>query len=139
MPPAAMTGVDPTPFTQWGVLGLLGFVICVLMGVIWRLFIHQSSSQKDRDQVLMSFVDRHRGETTIAMTGIAETVSRSYDRMGTAMNRQARALDAVLDTGRVMDHVARMKREGVALTREELDAVVRSIREQDGNRRDRAE
>ena len=133
-----MPGVDPTPFTAWGVLGLLGVVIIVLVGVIWKLFIRQSSSQEVRDKTLMDFVDRHRSETTRAMQDVATTVASSHDKMSQAFARQSRALDEVLLTGRVLDQVEKMRlRSGVPLTPEEIDRIVRSVlheRASTGNR-----
>jgi hypothetical protein len=131
-------GIDPTPFTAWGVLGLLGVVIIVLVGVIWKLFVRQSSSQETRDKVLMDFVDRHRLETTVAMKEVATTVAQSQDRtassiiqsqdrMAQAFARQSRALDEVLLTSRVLDQIEKMKLRGLPLTAEEIDRVVRSV------------
>lgn len=128
MPLAAqLPGVDPTPFTAWGVLGLLGLVIVVLMAVLWKIVTRQSSSMETRDKILMEFVDRHRGETTAAMTQVAATVSASHDKMTAAFSRQARALDEVLMTNRVLDQIDKMKTRGVNLTTEEIDRIVRSV------------
>lgn len=122
-----MPGLDPTPFTAWGVLGLLGVVILILVGVIWKLFVRQSSSQEVRDKTLMDFVDRHRSETTNAMERVATTVSNSHDKMTQAFARQARALDEVLLTNRVLDQLEKMKLRGVTLSSDEVDKVVRSV------------
>lgn len=70
-----MPGIDPTPFTAWGVLGLLGVVIVVLVLVILKLFTKQTSTMEVRDKLIMDFVNVHRGETTAAMQGVANTVA----------------------------------------------------------------
>lgn len=122
-------GVDPTPFTAWGVLGLLGVVIIVLVGVIWKLFVRQSSSMEARDQILMSFVDRHRSETTVALDNIANKVTASNDRVTAAFAKQARALDEILFANRVLDQVEkRIKAQGVAgLDDTMIEKIVRSV------------
>lgn len=121
------TGLDPTPWTAWGVLGLLGLVVVVLMGVIWKLFLKQTSTMEARDQILMNFVDKHRGETTQAMKEVATTVSLSHQKMVEAFGRQARALDEVLLTNRVLDKVETMRARGTQLTAEEIERVVRTV------------
>lgn len=120
-------GLDPTPWTAWGVLGLLGIVVLVLMGVIWKLFLRQTSTMEARDQILMNFVDKHRGETTIAMQAVATTVSASHEKMVQAFGRQARALDEVLLTNRVLDKVETMRARGTTLSGEEIERVVRTV------------
>lgn len=120
-------GLDPTPWTAWGVLGLLGIVVLVLMGVIWKLFLRQTSTMEVRDQILMTFVDKHRGETTQAMQNVANTVSLSHEKMAQAFGRQARALDEVLLTNRVLDKVETMRNRGTVLSAEEIERVIRTI------------
>jgi len=131
-----MPGIDPTPFTAWGVLGLLGVVIVVLVLVILKLFTKQTSTMEVRDRLIMDFVNVHRGETTTAMQGVAATVAASYDKMAAAFGRQARSLDEVLLSNRVLDRLEAMKQRGVALTPEEVDRVVRSLIHERSSARD---
>lgn len=120
-------GLDPTPFTAWGVLGLLGLVIVVLVGVIFKLFVRQSSSMDARDKILMEFVDRHRGETTAAMNQLGQLVGQSHDKMVAAFAKQARALDEVLISNRVLDQIEKMKQRGTTLDDTTIEKVVRSV------------
>lgn len=122
-----MPGVDPTPFTAWGVLGLLGLVIIVLVGVIWKLFVKQTSTMESRDQILMSFVDRHRLETTQAIERLGIMIAASNDKVTGAFAKQARALDEVLLTNRVLDQIEKMKARGVQLDETLVEKVVRSV------------
>lgn len=130
--------LDPTPFTQWGVLGILAFVIVVMGGLIWKLFVKQG----ERDQVLMNFVDKHRLETTVAMQGVANTVASSHDKLATAVttshselkvtiDHHTRMLDEILMANRVLEQIERLlerlKSKGIDLTREEVENIVRTI------------
>lgn len=131
-----MQGIpDPGAFTQWGILGILAFVIVVLGVILFRLFVRQTSSMEARDRILMDFVDRHRGETTTAMKEVAGTVSNSYQDLRNTMSRQARALDELLMSTRVLDQIEKMKRAGTPLTQDEVDRVVRSIMHERGRER----
>lgn len=131
-------GIDPTPFTAWGVLGLLGLVIIVLVGVIWKLFVRQSSSMEIRDKTLMDFVNVHRGETTKALDKLggdttqalgkmSDMMVSSNDRVIAAFAKQARALDEVLLASRVLDQIEKMKARGTALDDTMIEKIVRSV------------
>lgn len=131
-------GVDPTPFTAWGVLGLLGIVIIVLVGVIWKLFVKQSSSMEIRDKTLMDFVNVHRGETTEALSKMSgetthalsklgDMMMASNDRVVSAFAKQARALDEVLLSTRVLDQIEKAKQRGTNLDDATIEKIVRSV------------
>lgn len=120
-------GIDPTPFTAWGVLGLLGLVLLVFAGVIWKLFSANAVSMETRDKILMDFVNVHRGETQKSLDAIADKVVDSHKTMAQAFGRQARALDEVLLTGRVLDQIEKRKVAGTQLTTEEIDRVVHAL------------
>lgn len=122
-----IAGIDPTPFTAWGVLGLLGLVIIVLVGVIWKLFVRQSSSMEIRDKTLMDFVNIHRGETTAALMKIGDMVVSSNDRVVAAFAKQARALDEVLLSSRVLDQIEKLKQRGTTLDDTTIEKIVRSV------------
>ena len=131
-------GIDPTPFTAWGVLGLLGVVIIVLVGVIWKLFTKQSSSMEVRDKILMDFVNVHRSETTAALEKLglgsaaslrelSAVITSSNDRVVAAFAKQARALDEVLLAARVLDQIEKMKARGTNLDDTTIEKIVRSV------------
>lgn len=129
---------DPTPFTQYGVMGLLGFVIIALIGVIWKLFLKQDQSMAARDTVLMDFVNKHRAETSLAMQNVANTVANSHDKLAstlslglselkTSTERHTRVLDKVLMTNSIFEQIERLKQKGTELSVDEIDKLVRSI------------
>lgn len=132
------TALDPTPFTAWGVLGLLGLVVIALIGVIWKLFVKQTQSAEVRDKVLMDFVNAHRGETTAAMQGVAQTVANSHDKMTVAFNRQAQLLDQMLYANRVLEKVESMRSRGVEITPDQIATIVRMVADENARRGDRA-
>lgn len=138
MPLGFQTGLplDPTPFTAWGVMGILAFVIVVMGMVLYRLFVRQTSSMEIRDKVLMDFVDRHRGETSAVLEKVASTVADSYHEMKSSMQRQTRVLDELIMSQRVLDQIEKLKRAGSPLTQQEVDLIIRSIMHE---RRERSE
>lgn len=133
-----MPGVDPTPWTAWGVLGLLGLTVAVLLGIIWRLSVHQSAAMKANTDTLISFVNTHRGETATVLTGIkndtvsalaqlGQVLATSNDRMVAAFGKQARALDQVLLSNRILDKIEQMKNRGTNLSEKEIERIVASF------------
>src|SRR4051812_31784712 len=69
-----MPGLDPTPYSAWGVLGILAVVILVLIGIQWRLFNRQDQRSESQIKAFMDFMDRHRAETTSALSGMANAL-----------------------------------------------------------------
>lgn len=122
-----MTGVDPTPYTAWGVLGLLGFAFIALILIVYRLFSRQTSSMENISSSFMEFVDRHRSETLTGMQRIGDMVGQSNEKMVAAFNRQARALDEVLMVNRLMDQIVDAKKQGISLTPQEMQRIVQAV------------
>lgn len=143
-----MNPLDPSPYsTSWGVLGALVFVIVLLGGIIYSLFIkgaaqqaardaQQAAEQQARDKMLMDFVDRHRGESSTALAMFGDSVVKSNERMREAFLRQSRTLDAVLLSTRVLDHAERRKTGSSALTQTEIDQIISSVMKEPGMRGD---
>lgn len=129
---------DPSPFTAWGILGILAFAIAVLCGILWKLFVSQRAMFETRDKLLMEFVDRHRGENTAAMIKVADTVATSQKELGGVLSsslhdlqviiaRQQRRLDEVLMTGRVLDKIEAMRKRGADIDETMIEKVVRTV------------
>lgn len=122
--------VDPAAYgaAQWGVLGALVFVIVILGLIIYSLFIKQQTNQSARDQTLISFIDRHRGETTAAMKGVADTMAKSLDEIREALVAHGRTIDAVYVTTVAAERAKRMKQAGEAdLSPAETNALIRDV------------
>lgn len=137
-----MIGIDPTPFTAWGVLGLLVVVVLILMGIIWKLFDKSSTAIASQTTTLMEFVDKHRGETSRVLSEIsagfvksqsdtAEKVSASQDRMTSAFAKMARTLDELVLLERIYDRATKRAAGATPLTDEEIDKIVRRVRAND--------
>jgi len=120
-------------------LGLLGIVVLILTGIIWRLFGKQTSTMEVRDKLIMDFVNGHRSETTKSLEGVAKavsesyeksskTVSDSYDKMSVNFARQARALNEILLANRVLDRIEKMRGAGnTPMSSSEIESIVRTI------------
>lgn len=130
--------MDPSPFTAWGILGILAFAIVVLCAILWKLFVSQRAMFETRDKLLMDFVDRHRSESAATMTRVADTVSSSQTKLGDVLStslhdlqvtiaRQQRRLDEVLMTGRVLDKIEAMRKRGADIDETMIEKVVRSV------------
>lgn len=76
---------DPTPFSVWGVTGLLGFVCLVTVAVLLNIFLRQTRYLELKDKLF-----------TDSISDVADKVERSHDRMSQAFIRQSKALDKVL-------------------------------------------
>lgn len=76
---------DPTPFSVWGISGLLGFVCIVTVLVLLNIFLRQTKYLELKDKLF-----------TESISDVAEKVERSHDRMSQAFIRQSKALDKVL-------------------------------------------
>lgn len=134
----AQTGLplDPTPFTAWGILGILAFVIVILGVILYRLFVRQTSSMEARDKIIMDFVNQHRGETSTVMRELVDKVIASDERLGDVMRRQTRIVDDLVMQLRFLDQIERLKRAGMPLTQEEIDRVMRSVQHERARERD---
>lgn len=137
-----MIGIDPTPFTAWGVLGLLVVVVLILMGIIWKLFDKSSSAMTSQTTIIMDFVDKHRGETHKTLQEIiasmvavqkesSDKVAVSQDKMTSAFSKVARTLDELVLLERIYDRAAKRAAGAVPLTDEEIDKIVRRVRASD--------
>lgn len=133
---------NPTSYLGFGIFSVLAFVIVVLIGILFRVFAQQSAdkkeqaaSQKERDMLLMAFVDRHRGEFTSALERISISFAGSLDNFRAAFDRQERNLDEVLLTTRVIDQLDKLKRGGSPLTEGDIEKVVMSIIRERANQR----
>lgn len=134
--------IDPTPFTAWGVLGLLVVVVLILMGIIWKLFDKSSTAIASQTTTLMDFVDKHRGETSKLITEIssgfvasqrdtADKVASSQDRMTSAFAKMARTLDELVLLERIYDRATKRAAGTAPLTEDEIDKIVRRVRAND--------
>lgn len=132
------TSLDPGSFTEYGIVGILGVVILILGYILYKLFYQHTKVLENRDKMVMDFVNDHRSETTAAMMNVASTiavsqkeaadkVAGSYDRLQASFERQARVLDEVVLSSRVVDRIAAQKRKGVDLTDDEIERAVRTI------------
>jgi hypothetical protein len=131
----AQIGLDPTPFTAWGVLGLLGVMLIVLAGILWKLFSRQTAFMEQNTKTLIDFVNDHRGETATALEKITGAISASHDRMTDAFVKQARVLDEVLLMSRIFEQVKRAKLEGVNLDDTLVERIVRTVTQERSSRR----
>lgn len=123
-------GLDPTPFTAWGVLGLLGVVVLVLVGIIWKLFNKSTAAIESQTQTMMGFVEKHRTETSKALGELTDKIVLSQDRMTNAFTKMGKELNELVLLERIYDRAA--KRAGNSpLSEEEIEKIVRRVRSGD--------
>lgn len=138
-------GIDPTPYTAWGVLGLLGLVVLFGVAIVWRLFVVQTRFMEDRDTrliaqfgVMQQFVGEHRKEFSASLEAVtnrqsatieqvATTVQRSNERLARAFDRQSRALDEVLIADRALNRIAALQTAGAAVSQSDVESIVREV------------
>lgn len=127
---------DPTPFNPaaWGIMGILAFVIVALVGIVWRLFNKMGTDQAKRDEVLMGFVNVHRGETSRALEALATKISESYrDLKGVFeeqvrhLERQGVMLNEILAAQRIVTELGKLRESGREVTHGDIERVVRGV------------
>lgn len=128
---------DPTPFNPaaWGIMGILAFVIAGLLGIVWRLFNKMGTDQAKRDEVLMGFVNAHRGETSRALEAMGAKINESYRDLKSVFEEQIRHLERqgvmlneILAAQKIVTELGRLRREGGReVTHEDLEGVVRGV------------
>jgi len=133
-----VAGIDPTPYTAWGVLGLLGLVVIFGVLIIWRLFVTQTRFMEERDTRLMKFVGEHRQEFSASLEKVTErqsatieqvtgTLGRSNERLARAFDRQSRALDEVLIADRALNRIAALQGTGASISQTDVESIVREL------------
>lgn len=125
-----LQSLDPTSYaTSWGVLGALVFVIIIMGGIMYKIFTRTELDRKERDQVIMGFVNDHRRETHNTLSSIAETISRAHregaDAVSKALERNTRVLDDVWQSTKFLDRIREMKRSG-DLSDADVDKIVKA-------------
>lgn len=130
---------DPlSSFTQYGIVGILGAVIYVLVKLVPTLVNKQTALLEANSKNLMEYMTQHRGETTAALAGLGSTVATSNEKMATTiagshreltsvLSRQARLLDQALFAARLMERVKEAKANGVSLSADEIDRLARVV------------
>lgn len=117
------SGIDPTPYTAWGVLGALVFAFALASLLIWRLVTKQSEESRARDKFLMDWADTTRRESQQSMMEVSRTVEKSHERLANtlatslhelrqAFDRQSNIVERSMLVSRVMREVEQMKRQG---------------------------
>lgn len=144
--PFILQSLDPTSYaTSWGVLGALVFVIVLMGAIIYQIFSKGEANRKERDQVLMGFVDTHRKETHLTLQQIADTISAAHkdgsatvskaienqskalENLGQDQRRMFRALDNMFESSRFLDRVKEMKKQGIDLSDSDIEKILRAI------------
>lgn len=125
--PSLLQILDPTPYQEFGIMGILGLAIAILCALVWRLVVKQSEAFEKRDQVLMAFVSTHRAESGQALNHLGEVLDASMAKLVIAFDRQQRKLEEVILTGRVLEKVAGMRKRGMDLDETTVEQVVRSV------------
>lgn len=131
--------LDPSPFLQWGVLGVLAFVIATLTGVIYKLFITQNKVQSERDAFLMNFSTTLSDKTSNALKEIGTTIANSHEKLADSIrvsnaelkqtiDKHTRVIDRSMLANSIFEQVKRMKLEdNKELTTTEIESIVRSV------------
>lgn len=119
--------VDPLAYggASWGVLGTLVFVIVVLGGIIYNIFIKGSVAAREREDKLLQFVSTHSDKTADVLRDLGDKIERGDGRVAAAMDNQARMLQTVLLTWDALQR-ARIQKAGTGvLTPNEIENIIR--------------
>lgn len=120
--------VDPLAYggASWGVLGTLVFVIVVLGGIIYNIFIKGSVAAREREDKLLAFVSTHSDKTADVLRDLGDKIERGDGRVAAAMDNQARMLQTVLLTWDALQRARIQKAGNGVLTPSEIESIIRS-------------
>lgn len=136
--------VDPTPFTAWGVLGLLGFAFLIVMGIVYNLVTKQVARQVDssaaQNKAFMDFMGSHGDKFTKvleqvtdkqreAISGLSSSIRESNKDLTYAFNRQANLLDRMLLSRNVIQEIKEMNMQGKPLDTEAIERAITRVME----------
>jgi len=128
----------PSAFpVEWGITAILGVCLSIMAALVRNLVLKTTSALEAQTKTLTDFVDRHRGETTAAIAQVANAVTSSSDRFASTvgdthtrlsgvLERQERRLEEALWQFRIMELVKQAKAEGIILSQEELERLLRA-------------
>jgi len=121
-------GLDPTPWTAYGVLGILIPVIALLTTIVWRLVHSFSDAISKRDVTFMEFIEKQRTESSTSVEKISNMVKESYDKLSVIMGQQVRAMDRVLLANNVAAQIeSRLGKHPNAPTSQEIETLIRQV------------
>lgn len=144
--PVALLQLDPTPFTAFGVLGALLFVIVIMGGLIYHLITKQATHFETREQQFMNFIGAHTDKTNSALKEntdkhnttlkeISSGMQLSLSKLESVISQNTERLSSVLLLREVERRLEAAKRKGDALDDTVIERVVRNvINEQKGNK-----
>jgi hypothetical protein len=138
--------LDPTPFTAFGVLGALLFVIVIMVGLIYHLITKQAAHFETREQQFMNFIGAHTDKTNGALKETTEKNNTTLKEVANGMQQSLAKIEGVISQhtdklnalylmGEVSRRIEAAKRKGDALDDTMIERVVRNvINEQKGGK-----
>lgn len=128
-------------FASYGTLGLLAFVSIVLVYIIYNMVGKVTSSMETREteatareKGIIEFVKSHQTESHLFLSEFRRSFDDQQKDLKEILGRQARSLDMVVLTFRVMEQIEQMRRRGIEVTDQQIMSIVRAI--SDEQRRD---
>lgn len=125
------SSMDPLSYggASWGVLGALVFVIGIMGGILYNVFVKGSAAAREREDKLLAFVSSHSDKTADVLRELGEKIERGDSRVANAMDNQARMLQTVLLTWDALQR-ARIQKAGTGvLTPTEIENIIRAAHE----------
>lgn len=134
----AQIGIDPTPFTSWGVLGLLGLAFLACVGLVWRLVVKGTEAHATQNKIVMDFVSAHRTEFSKTsednrkefarlLEQIGESVRTSNKELTIAFNRQSTMLDRVLLQRSVLSEIRELHAQGKSIDTDTIERAIEKV------------
>lgn len=130
--------IDPTPFTAFGVLGALLFVIVIMGGLIYHLVTKQAAAFQSREEQFMNFIGSHTDKTNsaakenvdktnAALREISNNMQQSLSKIEGVISKHTNKLDAFLLTSEVLRRIEQAKKKGDILDETTIEKVVRTV------------
>lgn len=119
--------VNPKDYaTSWGVLGALVFVIVLLGGIIWAVFVRGAVETGKRTDAFLTFTMDHTNRHIEAIAGLGQKIQSGDDRLAQAFEVNARLNRTLLITWEALARARATKTGGGALTPAEVDQIIRA-------------
>lgn len=124
-------------FTQYGIVGILGTVIFILMRFIYKQTDRAEARSAEQSRSFLDFAEKHRGELSQSMRELGATMVQSTEKLTAAiaaghhevssvLDKQVRRFDEVIITNGLVERLRELKASGVNLSQDEADRILRA-------------
>lgn len=123
--------LDPAAYggAAWGVLGALVFVIVVMGGITYTVFVRGAAANQKRDEFLVGFLTNRDDKTAAALADLGKKIESGDQKVADALVASARTSQAVLVAWEAMARARERKNSGTGLLPAEISQILKEAHE----------